>query len=281
MLERWIADGVLGSVLIVVVVGLELVRGNAPTGDTKQRWLSNWSLYGIELASQLLLAPLVTAALDALAARATWAAAIPGWAELPAGLLALDLGAYWQHRLSHRIGLLWRIHAVHHSDRALDVTTTLRHHPAEIIPAALAVGLCGALLGVSAWTVALYATLALAVQLLAHADLGLPRGLMRMVGFVLVTPEMHGLHHSRLLRETDSNYGQLFSFWDRLFGSFGMRPKGAALPEPGLDTYASSRFHTVGGVLLAPVLRPDEPAAGYSAAFATGTSESWPPAKTR
>ena len=246
----------------MILVGVcELHRGTdqAP-GETGRRWIVNGALYAVGEAIRFGLAPLITALLRWVAGASPFSAVIgltPWWGRLILSLLVLDAAAYWLHRASHRIAPLWRLHAVHHSDRALDVTTTIRHHPVEIIPSGLLVGGVGALLGLTPWDVAIYTTLSFTVQLVGHAELRLPRSLMRTVGLLLITPDMHYLHHSRLEHETDTNYGQMFSIWDRLFGTFTRRePTAPEKVEFGLDQYADDRFHSFRGVLLQPFVRP-------------------------
>src|SRR5262249_28606853 len=132
-------------------------------------------------------------------------------------VIVLDLLDYTLHRLAHRVGWLWRLHRVHHSDTELDVTTTLRHHPLEGIPSALLIGGGGRPLGFTPEEFAFFAALVLLVQLVAHGTLRLPSSVEACLAPVLVTPGFHPLHHSRRRAETDSNYGQIFSVWDRLF----------------------------------------------------------------
>ena len=266
MIAHLVTSGIAAAAAMVVVAVCELLRVNGPARDgTGRRWTLNLSLYAVEELLRVALAPLITVFVERAAGASPLAGAtgsLPWWARLVLGLLALDAATYGLHVASHHILPLWRLHAVHHSDRALDVTTTVRHHPLEMVPAALVVGGCGALLGLTAWEVAIYSTSSFAVQLVGHAELRLPPGLMRAVGLVLVTPEMHYLHHSRLEHETNSNYGQMFSIWDRLFGSFARRPPAVASEtiEFGLDTYADDRFHSLRGALLQPVMRPDRSA---------------------
>ena len=172
-------------------------------------------------------------------------------------VVVLDAASYVNHVLSHHIKPLWRLHTVHHADQALDVTTTVRHHPLEMVPTVVVLGLCAGLFGLTVVHLTFYGTLAFVVQLIAHANLRLPRQAMRRAGLVLVTPELHTLHHSRRPAETNSNYGALFSVWDRMFGTLLLRP--AEPLEFGLDTYATVRFRGLLGALKQPFTRPDAP----------------------
>ena len=143
------------------------------------------------------------------------------WFHLVLAILALDFLNYALHRAMHAVPMFWRLHALHHSDLSLDVSTTVRHHPAEGIVAALFVGVSAAFLACSTFEVAVYAVLENVVQLLGHADIRTPKGIERAVREIFVTANFHRTHHSSEQRETDSNYGQAFAFWDKLFGTFG------------------------------------------------------------
>lgn len=138
-------------------------------------------------------------------------------------LVLFDLWMYLWHRANHRIPLLWRFHRVHHSDPAMDSTTALRFHPGEILLSNLANCLVIILLGMSLGVLVLYKTLMVAVILFHHSNVDVPVGLDRALRAILVPPSMHRVHHSELRQETDSNYGTIFSWWDRLLRSFRLR----------------------------------------------------------
>ena len=134
--------------------------------------------------------------------------------------MALDFSAYVAHVLLHKVPFAWRFHRVHHSDEAVDVTTAFRQHPGETLwrvlwqlPAIL-------LLGLPLSTVAVYLALSAVNAQLEHANLRVPEPLDRLLRLLFVTPNMHKVHHSRLQPETDSNYANIFSVWDRLFGTY-------------------------------------------------------------
>lgn len=140
-----------------------------------------------------------------------------------------DLWMYAWHRANHRVPLLWRFHRVHHTDPTLDCTTALRFHPGEILLSSLAnlVVLVG--LGMSFAGLVLYKTVMIAVILFHHSNLALAPGLDLALRRLIVTPAMHRVHHSEVRAETDSNYGTVFSFWDRLFDSFRLRDDEGAI----------------------------------------------------
>lgn len=136
-----------------------------------------------------------------------------------------DLWMYAWHRANHEIPFLWRFHRVHHTDPAMDSTTALRFHPGEILFSTLLNGLVLAALGMSLAMLALYKTVMIAVVLLHHSNVRIPDRLDLALRRVIVPPSMHRVHHSHLRAETDSNYGTVFSFWDRLLGSYRTRER--------------------------------------------------------
>ena len=180
-------------------------------------------------------------------------AALPPALEIAAGVLLLDLSVYAAHRLSHFLPWFWRLHHVHHSDARVDATTVLRNHPLELlitVTFTVAATLIG---GVGVEALALYALLAESLGVLHHCEIRWPRRLERLLTLFIVTPHMHRLHHSAWQPETDSNYGALFSFWDRLFGTFRQ-----GVPDRyGLPEYDDPRHASLGAVLLSPFRAPE------------------------
>lgn len=150
-----------------------------------------------------------------------WIPSVPLWAEVLIGVLLLDLiGAYAPHWVEHKIKPLWMIHLVHHSDHHVDTTTANRHHPLESIIrfvfTLFGVLLVGAPIGI----VMLYQSLSLVATQFTHANIKLPKKVDHFMSYVLVSPDMHKTHHHYRLPYTDSNYGNIFSLWDRLFGTY-------------------------------------------------------------
>ncbi len=166
----------------------------------------------------------------------------PLWIEMVAAVLLLDLAIYAQHRVMHRVPWLWRIHRVHHSDIAFDVTTGVRFHPFEIaFSMAIKLGLVF-LLGPHPIAVLVFEMLLSAASLFTHTDVALARRAEGMVRAILVTPSMHRIHHSVLRAETDSNYGFLLSGWDRMFGSYRAAAKADPMLMPiGLERWRDAR----------------------------------------
>jgi sterol desaturase/sphingolipid hydroxylase (fatty acid hydroxylase superfamily) len=195
---------------------------------------------------------------------------MPGWAWLAGAFLLFDAWMYWWHRLNHRVAFLWRFHRTHHSDPKMDVTTANRFHIGEIaLSSILRVPLI-ALLGLRLWELTLYELAMFTVVQLHHANIALPAWLDRALRVVIVTPFMHKVHHSRWQPETDSNYSSLFSFWDRLFGSYRLRDDPRTL-RFGLDEFNRPEDQTLTGLLATP-LRQVQRATGEAPANATSNS---------
>jgi sterol desaturase/sphingolipid hydroxylase (fatty acid hydroxylase superfamily) len=179
---------------------------------------------------------------------------VPAWARLAGAVLLFDAWMYWWHRLNHRIPFLWRFHRTHHSDPKMDVTTANRFHIGEIALSSILRVPVIALLGLQLWELALYELAMFTVVQFHHANIALPASLDRALRLVIVTPFMHKVHHSRWQPETDSNYSSLFSFWDRLFGSFRLRGNPHTL-RLGLDEFNRPEDHTMTGLLATPLKR--------------------------
>jgi sterol desaturase/sphingolipid hydroxylase (fatty acid hydroxylase superfamily) len=148
-----------------------------------------------------------------------WPIADAGW-SLAAGFLLLDLMRYLVHRCEHAVPLFWRFHALHHSDPDVDVTTSVRHHPVEYVSASAVYWLAVMLLDVPAVVVLSHGLAVFGMAAIQHGNVRLPEHLERWLQPVLVTVDMHRIHHSVSFEHANSNYGAVFSVWDRLFGTY-------------------------------------------------------------
>jgi len=176
---------------------------------------------------------------------------LPVWTNWLVAILLLDCWQYWWHRINHRVPLFWRFHAVHHADAEMDATSAVRFHTVEIVFSFLARMAVLPLLGLTIPQVALYEAISLPIILFHHSNIRLPNRVDRLLRWLIVTPWMHWVHHSRLQPETDSNYASFLSVWDRIFGSFRLRTK----PEEinlGLDGWEDREWRGLVGMLLAP-----------------------------
>lgn len=170
-------------------------------------------------------------------------------------VLAFDLWTYWWHRINHRIPFLWRFHRMHHSDPAMDVTTGMRFHFGEIVmSSAIRLALIPAI-GIPLIPMLIYDTVLTASVQFHHSNLSLPRQADRYLRYLLVSPFMHKVHHSRWRPETDSNYSSLLSVWDRLFRSYRERDDYGEI-RFGLAEFDSSEHQTIRGLLATPLVNP-------------------------
>lgn len=171
---------------------------------------------------------------------------LPFWLEAVIAFIVLDFAVWFQHLVMHRSPLLWRMHAVHHSDRDLDVTTALRFHPFELIVSTFYKSAIVALLGVPLLVALAFELWLNANALFNHSNIRMPRKLDRVLRLFLVTPDMHLVHHSTLVDEQKHNFGFALTIWDRLFGTYQSVSKlGAEHQQIGLaeiDDARPSRF---------------------------------------
>jgi len=186
----------------------------------------------------------------------------PGWLKIAVALLVLDLAIWAQHLASHKIPLFWRLHRVHHADRDIDVTTAVRFHPIEIGLSMLWKIVVVMALGAAPLAVFLFEVILNACAMFNHANIALPSWLDRPLRLLIVTPDMHRVHHSVLWREHDSNYGFNLSVWDRLFRTYTAEPEGGHQGMTiGLIPYQSEAPTRFGWSLLLPFAqRTSEPA---------------------
>ncbi|MAJ47761.1 MAG: hypothetical protein CBC35_10930 [Planctomycetes bacterium TMED75] len=165
-----------------------------------------------------------------------------------ASFVLLDLWGYAFHVLAHQVPWLWRFHALHHNADHFEVTLALRFHAVEIALQGLLSLPIYFLLGVGIQEVLLYQLVLMPIAFFHHCNVSLPGNLDRILSWVIVTPGMHLIHHSRWVRETDSNYAPVFSIWDRVFGSFRWRERPSTVAV-GLDGFDEKQIHTLGGML--------------------------------
>ncbi len=194
-----------------------------------RRWATNMGMVVIDTLALRLVFSVLAVGVAAMATERGWGLFgllnWPVWLEIVLSVILLDLLIYGQHVASHRIPLLWRFHRVHHTDRDFDVTTALRFHPAEIV-FSMGVKFAGiVLLGAPALAVFIFEVLLNGAAMFNHANLGIPAKLDRFLRQVIVTPDMHRVHHSVVQRETDSNFGFCLSAWDRLFRTYRAQPE--------------------------------------------------------
>ncbi len=147
--------------------------------------------------------------------------ALPLWAFMIVGLMLLDLiGAYTVHFVEHKVKWMWKFHTIHHSDTHIDTTSANRHHPGESIFRLMFTVIAVAIVGAPVWLVMMYQSISVVLSQFNHANIKLPKWLDTAISWVIVSPDMHKVHHHYTQPYTDSNYGNIFSIWDRIFGTF-------------------------------------------------------------
>lgn len=165
-----------------------------------------------------------------------WMPEVPLWLYAIIGILLLDfIGAYLAHFVQHKTKALWRFHLIHHTDTWIDTTSGNRHHPGESIIRFAFTTLGILIVGSPMWMVFLYQTLSVVSTQFTHANISLPVKLDTFLSYFIVSPNMHKVHHHYMLPYTDSNYGNIFSIWDRIFGTFTYLPKDQIIY--GVDTH--------------------------------------------
>ena len=192
------------------------------------RWPSNIGVVVLDTVLVRLLFPTTAVGLALVAEAQGWglfhALALPIWVSVPLAVLALDLAIYLQHVLFHAVPALWRLHRMHHADLEFDVTTGARFHPIEILLSmGIKLGVVAAL-GAPAVAVLAFEVLLNATSMFNHSNVRMPAWLDRMLRWIVVTPDMHRVHHSIAARETNSNFGFNLPWWDRLFGTYRDQP---------------------------------------------------------
>jgi len=251
------------GVFVGVFVIMALVEAAVPRKDRVQgrghRWLTNGGLAVVGMLVLRFALPILAVGMAQLATAKGWGLFSyvdwPGWLAVMLSVVVLDLLIFGQHVATHKFSLLWAVHKVHHTDRDIDVTTGIRFHPIEIL---LSMGyklMCIMLLGLPALGVFIYEVVLNGFALFNHANLRLPRSFDRILRFLVVTPDMHRVHHSVLQSETDSNYGNFLSVWDRVFGTYVEQPQaGHDGMTIGLAEHQSDKTASLLHSMVLPVL---------------------------
>ncbi|HZR80313.1 MAG TPA: sterol desaturase family protein [Candidatus Binatia bacterium] len=177
--------------------------------------------------------------------------ALPWPAEAALVLVVLDFSFWVAHRAMHALPLFWRFHRVHHADPEVDVTTTIRQHPGESVIRYVFMAAFALPLGASPAAFAVYRAWSAINGLFEHANVPMPRRLDGLLSAVVTTPNMHKVHHSRAVHETDTNYGNVFAFFDRLFGKFTPSERGLTIAY-GLEGFDGAELQTTAGLLALP-----------------------------
>lgn len=225
------------------------------------RWSNNLGLVVVNTVLLRLIFPVVAVGLALLAQEHDWGLfnifAVPDWLVFIASVLALDLAIYLQHVMLHAVPAFWRLHRMHHADLEFDVTTGLRFHPIEIL---LSMGIKLAVvagLGPPAVAVLVFEVLLNITSMFNHSNIHIPKSMDQVLRLVLVTPDMHRVHHSIHPSETNSNFGFNLPWWDRLLGTYRQQPRdGHETMTIGIEQFRTRRDLWLDRLLLQPLRGP-------------------------
>jgi sterol desaturase/sphingolipid hydroxylase (fatty acid hydroxylase superfamily) len=236
-----------------------LAPRRALTTSKANRWFANLVIVGLNPLSVRLVFPVLPVAVALLGAERQWGLLnnldLPYWLEVAIGVIALDFSIYLQHVLHHAVPALWRLHMVHHADLDFDVTTGLRFHPIEIVISMGIKIMTVAALGPPALAVLIFEVALNATSMFNHSNIHIPITVDRVLRLFVVTPDMHRVHHSVIIRETNSNYGFNLPWWDRLLGTYKDQPeKGHERITIGLSQFRDPKRLTLPWLLILPFI---------------------------
>jgi sterol desaturase/sphingolipid hydroxylase (fatty acid hydroxylase superfamily) len=260
-MEQTIRLSVFAAVLLLVALW-ELTSPRRPLRDNKtRRWCTNLTLVVINTAAVRLLSPILPVALAQVVEARGWGLfnllQATLWLRILLSFLLLDFIIYVQHILFHHIPMLWRLHRMHHTDLDLDVTSGNRFHPLEIVLSMLIKMSAVVILGAPPQAVLAFEVILNACAMFNHGNIKLPATVDHLMRLFLVTPDMHRVHHSTIVRETNSNFGFNLPWWDRLCGTYRPQPeKGHLDMTIGLKEYRNPEKLTLIRLLVQPFTTP-------------------------
>jgi len=255
--EPLIRFGTFAAVLAVMALWeIAAPRRRQAFGRTA-RWPGNLGVVLIDGLAVRLLFPTAAVGVAMLAEAGGWglfaALQVPIWVAVIASVILLDLVIYLQHVLFHAVPALWRLHRMHHADLEFDTTTGVRFHPVEILLSMVLKLAVVASLGAPPVAVLVFEVLLNASALFNHGNVRLPAGLDQVLRWIVVTPDMHRVHHSIIPRETNSNFGFNLPWWDRLFGTYRAQPAaGHDAMTIGIEQFRDPRELRLDRMLLQP-----------------------------
>ena len=247
--------------VLAIVAGAEIIHPRRRLTVSKlRRWTSNLAIVFLNSVLIRLLLPATAAGFAVFAANRGWGIFnyfdVPVWVAVIGSVVILDFAIYLQHVMFHAVPALWRLHRMHHADLDFDVTTGARFHPIEILLSMLIKFAVIAVIGAPAAAVIIFEVLLNATSMFNHGNLRLPLALDRVLRLLMVTPDMHRVHHSIEDHETNSNFGFNLPWWDRLFGTYKAQPDaGHEAMTIGIRDYREPRLASdLPGMLVLPFL---------------------------
>ena len=249
---------VFASAFIAIAAWELVAPRRVQTQTRRQRWPGNLGILLVDAILLRLVLPGVTVGFSLLAESRGWGllalSPMPSWLKIVTALLVLDLVVYLQHVLFHAVPVLWRLHRVHHTDLDVDVTTGIRFHPAEVLLSTLIKCTAIAAFGPPVIAVLVSETLLSTTSVFNHGNVRIPIGLDRVLRCIVVTPDMHRVHHSIVRNETNSNFGFNFPWWDRWFGTYRAQPAaGHTNMTIGIEEFREDDDARLGRLLLQPL----------------------------
>ena len=261
--EPALRAGIFLLVLSAMLIWEVLAARRLQRIPRSSRWPGNFVVVVLGAITVRVGFPLTAAGLALMASDRGWG--LLNQVEMPfditilLSVLVLDMAIYFQHRMFHALPLLWRLHRMHHADLEFDVSTGLRFHPIEVLLSMAIKMLIVLLIGAPALAVLVFEILLSTSSLFNHGNVRLPHKLDRWLRFILVTPDMHRVHHSILKRETDSNFGFCVSWWDRWFRTYIDQPeKGQLGMRIGIENFRTENDFGLGKMLIQPFFLSDK-----------------------
>jgi sterol desaturase/sphingolipid hydroxylase (fatty acid hydroxylase superfamily) len=256
--EGLIRLGAFLTVFIAVALWEVLAPRRRQAFGRLARWPHNIGLLLVDVILLRVLAPGAAIAVAMTAEAGGWgllnAVPLPAWIAVPVGVVLLDLTIYFQHVMFHAVPTLWRLHRVHHADLEFDLTTGTRFHPVEILISTTIKCAAVAAIGAPAISVLAFEVLLNATAVFNHANASVPERIERWLRWLIITPDVHRVHHSVRYEESSSNFGFNLPWWDRLFGTYRAQPKmGHAAMTIGVDAFRSPRDSRLDRLLIQPL----------------------------
>ncbi len=259
-------QGEIFAWIYIIFIGVltlweSLVPRRIPSQSLRFRWANNTVLFAVSLGVTRLVLPMNCVMVAVLAKGQElgllYGRMVPVWGKILLAIVILDFTRYSVHRLMHYVPILWRFHRVHHTDQDFDISTSLRFHPVEMLIQSMTNISLVLMIGLEPIGVFIFECLSLGANFLSHGNIRISDRIERLLRSILVTPDMHRVHHSTLKKEFNSNYSLIFSFWDRIFQSYVKTPEaGYVNMEIGLHGFEGKEHLRVDHMVLNPFLSP-------------------------
>jgi sterol desaturase/sphingolipid hydroxylase (fatty acid hydroxylase superfamily) len=256
--EPYIRLGAFGGIFVIMALWELVGERRKQVIGRGIRWSGNLGIVVVDTILVRLVFPVTAVALASLAAARGFGLfnmiGLPFWVGVIASIILLDLAIYLQHVLFHAVPALWRLHRMHHADLEFDVTTGLRFHPIEILLSMLIKFTVVVALGAPAVAVLIFEVLLNGTSMFNHGNVRVHPSIDRILRWIVVTPDMHRVHHSIVARETNSNFGFNLPWWDRLFGTYRAQPAaGHEAMTLGIEQFRDRRELGLDRMLLQPL----------------------------